>query len=260
MVRRKNLLFVVILTLFVLLNFMPTVSAMPRTCADINNVSQTGISGVTTTVSFQATLAAGDTIYAVASHTNPDQINIGSNGSTVASGNYPGPVSYVIPSTGTFNLVFQFTGTANGSISYQLGCNASTAGVGSGVGNVNVSAILGSFIIPFDNRINPGNGDNDVALYPSEDSEGNPAIQAYAINEDSVGEFLLSVTEEDLAPYQDEPLTDNVFLKSEGAVSAYLLTTGEIQFNILGDNKITVFIVSALSATGGYSYTIEPLY
>jgi hypothetical protein len=79
---------------------------------------------------------------------------------------------------------------------------------------------------PPDNRLNWQSGDAHIAiLFPTENG-----IDIFLYESQSyISNFI---TNEDIAAYLENPPSENVLIRSEGLVSVYILTTGEIQFNL----------------------------
>ncbi|MCB9449909.1 MAG: hypothetical protein H6672_00625 [Anaerolineaceae bacterium] len=82
--------------------------------------------------------------------------------------------------------------------------------------------------LPPDNRLNWNQGDLLAVAYSGTDSSGAPAMHVYRVNNDSQGVFLFSITQADLAPYQNAPPpASNTLLKTFGDVALYRLVSGE---------------------------------
>lgn len=83
-------------------------------------------------------------------------------------------------------------------------------------------------MLPPDDRLNWNQGDLVAVAYPGTDHSGAPAIHVYHVNADSLGVFLFSITQADLAPYQDAPPPAvNTVLKTFEDVALYRLVSGE---------------------------------
>lgn len=104
---------------------------------------------------------------------------------------------------------------------------------------------------PPDDRVNWHMGDLFAVIYPAWDDAGNPALHIYDVNERSRGVFMFALTETDLAPYLETPPEQNRLVKEGEGIAVYVLTTGEIQFNIGPDaeGKMVVVIVDGLTVT-----------
>lgn len=104
-----------------------------------------------------------------------------------------------------------------------------------------------------DARFNWGFGDSNVAIvYP--DAAG-LSLYLYA-GELYIPNFL---TAADIEAYVDNPPSENTLVASVGAVTVYILTTGEIQFNMTdAEGKIHVLIMSDLSGNDAYGYSVDP--
>jgi hypothetical protein len=79
---------------------------------------------------------------------------------------------------------------------------------------------------PPDNRMNYQSGDAHIAiLFPTENGID---IFVYAS-----GSYISNfITNEDIAAYLENLPSENLLIRSEGLVSVYILTTGQIQFNL----------------------------
>jgi hypothetical protein len=86
-------------------------------------------------------------------------------------------------------------------------------------------------------------------------------LNIYEINGESEGEFALSITQDDIAPYVDHPPAANTEIKSSasGKVALYVLDTGEFQLNIGpdADGNVHVVIFSGLPPTNIYGYSFN---
>lgn len=91
--------------------------------------------------------------------------------------------------------------------------------------------------LPPDDRLNWEQGDLMAVVYPGTDSSGAPAMHVYTVTDDSQGVFLFSVTQADLAPYQDAPPpAENTIIKTIGEVNLYRLVSGEFAL-VIGPDK-----------------------
>jgi hypothetical protein len=103
-----------------------------------------------------------------------------------------------------------------------------------------------------DNRVNWQHGDLLAVIYPSNDEQGNPALDVYSVTQPSQGAFLCRIVQSDLTV----PLpAENKLIKQCGeVVNIYQLTTGEIQFNIGPDaeGKTDVFILDDIDSSRIY--------
>jgi hypothetical protein len=181
-----------------------------------------------------------------------------SSNSIGGSGNHSFPVvSSIFPSAQTFPYTYkvQYTIKVNGATvstsSLTVTCmDEHTAKVSANVVYVNGDGEV--VAMPPDNRFNWQSGDSNIAiLYPEGESIG---LYLYD------GEQYLAnfVSEADLTAYEDNAPAENTLLASTGAVSVYVLTTGEIQFNIGPDaeGKQYVLIMSDLSGSDMYGYEL----
>lgn len=105
-----------------------------------------------------------------------------------------------------------------------------------------------------DNRINPTKGDLAVVLYVGADANGEPAIEFYCVDQNSVGTFTAEVTVADLQGIPHPP-AQNTEVKRVTTCSVeavfYVLTSGEYQVNIgpFSDGKVYEVIFSGLTAS-----------
>jgi hypothetical protein len=113
---------------------------------------------------------------------------------------------------------------------------------------------------------NPGeisfnDSDLGVALVQTQDANGAHVLEVYDMhNHTSNGNFMFSITQDDLAPFAGNPPAANTLLHAEGHVAVYVLSTGEIQMNVGPDSegKIHVKIFDGIPWTHVYGYVIEP--
>ncbi len=110
--------------------------------------------------------------------------------------------------------------------------------------------------------LNQGNSENEVAVYNATDDNGEPALHIYDINDEGDGTLALEITQDIIAPYIDNPPSENTeLLASEnGKVTLYILDTGELQINSGPDDegKIHVLIFDGIPPTNIYGYVIDP--
>ncbi len=100
-----------------------------------------------------------------------------------------------------------------------------------------------------DSRLNFKTGDLTAVVYRNRDQQGSPALVIYAVNAQSRGYFLCTVTNEDLATQDGNNPTQNTLIKTcNDNVKVYVLTTGEIQVNITEQNKVFVTVFDSLAA------------
>lgn len=198
-----------------------------------------------------------------ASITNREYIN-GSmyatmNSSINGSGRHSFPVfSSIFPTQQSYPYVYtvSYTVLVGGETISQSTLSIRCDSVSSAVVIANsldlADGVVASVSAP-DNRMNWGFGDSNIAvLYPSADSL---SLYLYA-NDLYVPNFL---TAADIAAYIDNPPSTNTLVAAVGAVSAYVLTTGEIQFNMTDhEGKLHVVIMSDLSGSDCYGYSVEP--
>lgn len=97
---------------------------------------------------------------------------------------------------------------------------------------------------------------DDASIHLGNDDNGNPSLDVYGINDDGEGYYQFSITQDLLAPYADNPPTQNTELASADNVTLYMLTTGEYQLNIGPDDegKVRVIVFEGLPPTNVYSY------
>jgi hypothetical protein len=113
---------------------------------------------------------------------------------------------------------------------------------------------------------NPGeisfnDSDLGVALVQTQDANGAYVLEVFDMhNHTSNGNFMFSITQDDLAPFVGNPPAANTLLHAEGHVAVYVLSTGEIQMNVGPDSegKIHVKIFNGIPWTHVYGYVIEP--
>lgn len=110
--------------------------------------------------------------------------------------------------------------------------------------------------VPPDDRINWDMGDLNAVLYAREDNNGDPVIEVYRVGANGQGEFLGFITEDDLAPYVDNPPDVNTEIKAIGNVMLYALASGEFQVNIGpdGEGKVWSVIFDGLPPEKVYGY------
>jgi hypothetical protein len=103
--------------------------------------------------------------------------------------------------------------------------------------------------------------DLGVSLFLSQDASGAPMLQVYeTLNQETNGNFAMTVTQDDLAAFVNAPPAENTLLKSQGHVRIYVLTTGEISVLVGPDSegKIHVKIFDGSPWNHVYGYTIDP--
>jgi len=94
-----------------------------------------------------------------------------------------------------------------------------------------------------DDRVNWQCGDDVAVIFKVNDSENNPALHVYQPDTEGVNPHRpLVITRADLP--KPMPPAENTWIAEEGLVNVYVLTTGEIQFNIgpTWDGKVRVVI------------------
>ncbi|MFW5692212.1 MAG: hypothetical protein ACOCX3_02550 [Chloroflexota bacterium] len=100
-------------------------------------------------------------------------------------------------------------------------------------------------------------GGDDIAVFIGQDSDGNPALNVYGIDDNGSGTFLFQITRDMI---DSDPSTEPI--ESEGKVEFYVLPTGEWQLNIGPDDegKVQVIIFNGLPPTNiyGYTFTVTP--
>ncbi len=110
--------------------------------------------------------------------------------------------------------------------------------------------------------LNSGINDLDVQIFNGTDDNGNPTLQIYALNDEGDGTLALEITQDIIAPYIDNPPSENTTLMTSenGKVTLYILDTGELQINSGPDSegKIHVLIFDGIPPTNIYGYTIDP--
>lgn len=96
----------------------------------------------------------------------------------------------------------------------------------------------------------------DTAIYNSLDDDGNPSLDVYGINDEGEGYYQFTVTQDDLAPFIDNPPEENTEIDSVDGVVLSVLDTGEFQLNIGPDDegKVRVVIFDGLPPTNVYTY------
>jgi hypothetical protein len=181
---------------------------------------------------------------------------LGGNGKhnfPVFSSVFPGAQSYPYNYTVTYTVMVDGSAISEASVSVR--CVDANSGilVSSSMGAVNGEELVVAAAPP-DARFNWGFGDSNLAiLYPAGDSMG---LYLYA------GDLYIPnfVSAEDIATYLDKAPSENTLMATQGAVSVYVLTTGEIQFNIGPDaeGKQYVLIMSNLSGSNVHGYALDP--
>jgi hypothetical protein len=110
--------------------------------------------------------------------------------------------------------------------------------------------------------LNSGINDLDVQMFNGTDDDGNPTLQIYALNDEGDGTLALEITQDIIAPYIDNPPSENTALLTiaDGKVTLYILDTGELQINSGPDDegKIHVLIFDGIPPTNIYGYVIDP--
>lgn len=103
--------------------------------------------------------------------------------------------------------------------------------------------------------------DLGVSLFVSQDASGRPMLQVYeTLNNDTNGDFAMTITQDDLAPFVGALPAENTMLKSQGHVRIFVLTTGEISILVGPDSegKVHVKIFDGIPWSNVYGYTIDP--
>ncbi len=110
--------------------------------------------------------------------------------------------------------------------------------------------------------INDGINDLDIQIFNAADDNGEPALHIYDINNEGNGTLALEITQDIIAPYVDNPPSENTALltSENGKVTLYILDTGELQINSGPDSegKIHVLIFDGIPPTNIYGYVIDP--
>lgn len=127
------------------------------------------------------------------------------------------------------------------------------------------SASCGSlpFVTPqISHALNSGVNDLNVQMFNGTDDNGEPALHIYDINAEGEGTLALTITQDIIAPYIDNPPSENTELltSEDGKVTLYILDTGELQINSGPDaeGKIHVLIFDGIPPTNIYGYVIDP--
>ena len=110
-------------------------------------------------------------------------------------------------------------------------------------------------VLPPDDRANWQLGDDIAVIYSVNDSQNNPALHIYQPNTEGVNPNRpLVITRADLP--RPMPPAQDTWIAGEGLVNVYVLTTGEIQFNIgpTPDGKMRVVIFPDFTGEGAYGY------
>jgi hypothetical protein len=119
--------------------------------------------------------------------------------------------------------------------------------------------------IPYanDDRLNLNWGNEVALIYNDKDENDDPIFNVYTTsyensNAGERGEFLFSVTLDEISDYIGNPPSDNQLIKSGGPVAMYALTTGEFQFNIGPDaeDREWAVVVDGLPASKTYGFVV----
>jgi hypothetical protein len=111
-----------------------------------------------------------------------------------------------------------------------------------------------------DGRMNVGLGDRAALLYPGTDEAGKPEISVFAPGEDGkAGDFLFRIARDDVADYANAPPTENTLVYAHDSIAVYVLTTGELQFNIGPDpdGNSWAVIMDGIPAKVIYGYQVN---
>jgi hypothetical protein len=182
----------------------------------------------------------------------PTQVTfIVNNATVVDTAGFPGTMTYTIPSDGWYILRFE----ANvGEASWYTDCTAGPDG-----GSEGEEPIIdedGNVIVhPPDDRVNWQCGDDVAVIFSVNDSENNPALHVYQPAIEGINPHRpLVITRADLP--KPMPPAENTWIAGEGLVNAYVLDTGEIQFNIgpTADGKVQVLIFPNFNGEGTYCH------
>jgi hypothetical protein len=115
--------------------------------------------------------------------------------------------------------------------------------------------------LPFIGDSLNANGKLEAQIFNAEDDNGDPILHIYEINDEGEGEFSFAITQDDLAPFLDNPPANNTEIKSSasGKVTLYVLDTGEFQINIGPDEEGNVYVTifTGLPPTIISSYTFN---
>ncbi len=111
-----------------------------------------------------------------------------------------------------------------------------------------------------DGRINAALGDQLALILPGTDDGDSPELHVYSVNEEGgADEFLLAITQEDIAPYVDNPPPQNTLILSHSDIAFYVLDTGEFQVNLGpdADGRMWAIIIDGIPARLIYGYEVN---
>ena len=110
-------------------------------------------------------------------------------------------------------------------------------------------------------NLNNGVGTLQAQLFEGRDDNGEAAINIYEVNNDGDGSFAFQITQDEIAPYVNQPPANNteILASASGKVVFYVLDTGEFQINIGPDENGDVFVLifDALPPEAIRSYTFN---
>lgn len=190
---------------------------------------------------------AGDEIRFIYLQGAPTSIAVQIGGVQIATINEGKSATYAIPSNGEYTITF--TATPEGIAKIETLC-------------LGYDLYTGTSSIDYPTK--EADGDNwqygaaSVAIvFIDYDDDGNPSIDLYDLATESyINGF---VTADMVQTLMDTPPLENTLILTFGSISVYVLTTGELQFNMIdGEGKEYVFILPSLDGEGAYGYIIEP--
>ena len=119
--------------------------------------------------------------------------------------------------------------------------------------------------LPYTDTVAPVNNDssaNEVSIFVSIDERRSPSLNVYDVDENGNGNYALTITQDDIAPFDGNPPSENteILTSADGNIRVFVLNTGEIQINSGPDEegKIHVVILDGIPPTSTYGYTIDP--
>jgi hypothetical protein len=255
---RFRTLIPVLFSLLMSLLFTATITAQESVSlgcsgvSDYNNIIQPSVHILTIR---HAPYFAGDQIFVTSdvptTGDTPTRSTMTVNGVLVDTDGFPGAMSYTIPVDGWYILVFEST---PGTASWYMDC---TPGPRDNADDEEpIIDEDGNVIVhPPDDRVNWQCGDDVAVIFSVNDSENNPALHVYQPAIEGINPHRpLVITRADLP--KPMPPAENTWIAGEGLVNAYVLDTGEIQFNIgpTADGKVRVLIFPNFNGEGTYCH------